>query len=117
MAPSCHPFHHQPLGVYVSGKVATNYQQIGFTDNLPVSRGLIGPLLDSCLRSLGNLIPSGFLRPPGITSTKSTAQNFSRTYPLQPSKPRIIRNVLLNFNAGGTIKRARVTGGETKLQD
>ena len=65
MAPSYRPFCHQMLGVYVSGKVAANYQQIGFTNNLPVSGGLIGPLLDSCLRSLGVVISLGFSPPSG----------------------------------------------------
>ena len=42
-----------------------------------VPGGLIGLLL------FGIMIPPAFLRPPGITSTESTTQSYSRIHPLQ----------------------------------
>jgi len=51
-----------------------------------VSGGLIG--LAGCPRSLGIVVPRAFFRPPGITSTQSTAQNYSGTHPLPRSNRR-----------------------------
>jgi len=56
-----------------------------------VTGRLIGLPVGLCPRSFGAPIAPAFLRPPGITSTESTAQNCSRTHPL-PTALRTAKN-------------------------
>ena len=55
---------------------------------MAVSGGLIGLLVGFLPTKPWDRDSPSFFRPPGLTSTKSTAQNYSRTHPLQPSNRR-----------------------------